>query len=222
MEEALNLGGQPSQVFSGAMALSHAAWLHLLRREWKQAQECAEAAIALSNENGFPFWLAESTIWRGSAIAQRRQETIGIAQILEGRSSLQANGAKVTDGYSLIQIADARGRMGNVAEALAAASRAIESACQTSELVYLPEFYRIKGELLFQRDNSVTGEARSCFEYAIEVAQQQSAKSLELRATTSLARLLHDTGRHDEARAKLAEIYGWFTEGFDTNDLKDA
>jgi predicted ATPase len=221
-EKALELGRQPSQIFSGAMALSHGAWLYNLRREPKQAQECAETAIALSNESGFPFWLAESTIWRGCAMVQRRQEAIGIAQILEGRSSWQATGAKVADGYILIQIAEARGRMGDLTEAQAVASRAIESARQTSELVYLPEFYRIKGELLLQRDDSATGEASSCFEYAIEVAQQQGAKSLELRATTSLARLLRDTGRREEARTMLAEIYGWFTEGFDTKDLKDA
>jgi predicted ATPase len=112
--------------------------------------------------------------------------------------------------------------MGDLVEALAIASRAIESAHQTSELVYLPEFYRIKGELLFQRDDSVTGETRSYFEYAIEVARQQNAKSLELRATMSFARLLRDANRRDEARVMLAEIYNWFTEGFDTADLKDA
>src|SRR5260370_40191532 len=84
------------------------------------------------------------------------------------------------------------------------------------------EMHRLKGELLLRRNDSNLAEAQSCFERAIEIARKQSAKSLELRATTSLARLLAKQGRRDEAHAMLAEIYGWFTEGFDTADLKDA
>jgi predicted ATPase len=76
--------------------------------------------------------------------------------------------------------------------------------------------------LLLKQDDSNAAEAQSCFERAIEIARNQSAKSWELGATMSLARLLRDTGRRDEARAMLAAIYGWFTEGFDTADLKDA
>ena len=82
--------------------------------------------------------------------------------------------------------------------------------------------HRLKGELLLRQNDSNAAEAQSCFERAIEVARNQSAKSWELRATTSLARLLAMQGRRDEARAMLAEIYGWFTEGFDTADLIDA
>ena len=82
--------------------------------------------------------------------------------------------------------------------------------------------HRLKGELLLKQDQSNAPEAQHCFQRAIEIARMQSAKSLELRATTSLARLLAKPGRRDEARALLAEIYGWFTEGFDTADLKDA
>jgi len=81
---------------------------------------------------------------------------------------------------------------------------------------------RLKGELLLKQDNSNTAEAQKCFERAIEIARKQSAKSLELRATMSLARLLDKRGKRDEARAMLADIYNWFTEGFDTADLKDA
>jgi len=221
-ESALHLGRQPSHAFSEAMALSHAAWLHNLRREPQRGQEFAEAAITLSNENGFPFWSAESTIWRGRAIAQRGQEPIGIAQILAGRSSFQATGAKLCDAYFFIQIAEARGRMGDLSEALAMASRAIEIAQQTSELVYVPEFYRTKGELLLKGEDSDTRGARSCFEYAIEAARRQSAKSLELRATMGLARLLVKQDRREEAHARVREIYNWFTEGFDLPDLKES
>jgi predicted ATPase len=82
--------------------------------------------------------------------------------------------------------------------------------------------YRLKGELLLRRDDSNVAEAQSCFERAIEIARMHSAKSWELRAMMSLARLLAKQGKRNEARRMLAEIYGWFTEGFDTADLKDA
>src|SRR6266851_1069944 len=84
------------------------------------------------------------------------------------------------------------------------------------------EMHRLKGELLLRQDSSNAAEAQNCFERAIEIARKQSAKSLELRATMSLAQLLAKQGRRDEARAMLAEIYGWFTEGFETADLEEA
>ena len=105
--------------------------------------------------------------------------------------------------------------LGALTEARAAAE---EHGNRSSEA----ETHRLKGELLLKQDDSNAAEAQSCFERAIEVARKQSAKSWELRSTTSLARVLRDTGRRDEARAMLADIYGWFTEGFDTADLIDA
>ncbi len=92
----------------------------------------------------------------------------------------------------------------------------------TGERIYEAELHRLKGELLLMQDAGNTVEAERCFRSAIEVGRRQAGKSLELRATTSLARLLAKQGKHDEARTMLAEIYGWFTEGFDTADLKDA
>jgi len=101
-------------------------------------------------------------------------------------------------------------------------TEALAAADKHEERAHEAEIYRVKGELLLRQDDSNTVEAQSCFERAIEIARKQSAKSLELRATTSLARLLISQGKRDEARAMLGEIYGWFTEGFDTRDLKDA
>ena len=100
-------------------------------------------------------------------------------------------------------------------EALAAADEHEDRSCEA-------ETHRLKGELLLRQKDSNTAEALSSFERAIEISRTQSAKSWELRATTSLARLLAKQGKRDEARAMLAEIYSWFTEGFDTADLKDA
>ena len=102
-----------------------------------------------------------------------------------------------------------------LAEALAAADEHENRFCEA-------ETHRLKGELLLKQDDSNTAEAQNCFQRAIDIARKQSAKSWELRATMSLARLLANQGRRDEARTMLAEIYNWFTEGFDTADLKDA
>ena len=112
-----------------------------------------------------------------------------------------------------------RGRLNDGLSALAEAQAV---ANETEGRGYDAEIYRLKGELLLKQDDSNAAEAQSCFQRAIEIARNQSAKSWELRATMSLARLLAKQGRRDEARAMLADIYGWFTEGFDTADLKDA
>jgi predicted ATPase len=101
-------------------------------------------------------------------------------------------------------------------------TEALATAEEHENRNYEAEMYRLKGELLLRQDHSKAAEAQSCFERAVEIARNQSAKSLELRATMGLARLLDKRGRRDEARAMLAEIYNWFTEGFDTADLKDA
>jgi predicted ATPase len=93
---------------------------------------------------------------------------------------------------------------------------------QTGERYYESELHRVKGELLMMQDDSNVARPQSCFQRAIEIARKQSAKSLELRATMSLARLLAKYGKRAEAQTMLAEIYDWFTEGFDTADLKDA
>ena len=107
-------------------------------------------------------------------------------------------------------------------EGLNALTEARQAADQREERQCEAEIHRLKGELLLRQSNIHASEARSCFERAIEIAREQSAKSYEFRATTSLARLLNKQGRRAEARTMLAEIYNWFTEGFDTADLKDA
>src|SRR5262249_14738865 len=107
-------------------------------------------------------------------------------------------------------------------EGLKAITDALQHSQQSGECFWEAEIYRVRGELLLKQDESKCDEARTSFERAIQIACAQTAKSLELRATTSHARLLRDTGRRDEARTMLAEIYNWFTEGFDTADLKEA
>jgi len=101
-------------------------------------------------------------------------------------------------------------------------TEALAAANEHEDRHYEPEAHRLKGELLLKQNDSNTEEAQNCFQRAVEIARKQSAKSFELRATTSIARLLAKQGCRDEARTMLADIYGWFTEGFATADLKDA
>ena len=124
--------------------------------------------------------------------------------------------------HALCLLAEACREAGRLDDGLSALTEAIAAADEHEIRQYEAETHRLKGELLLRQDHSKAAEAQSCFQRAIEIARNQSAKSLELRATMSLARLLAKQGRRDEARAMLAEIYDWFTEGFDTADLKDA
>src|SRR5262249_21913712 len=124
--------------------------------------------------------------------------------------------------YCLSLLAEACAEAGRLNEGLSALTEALAIANEHENRFYEAETYRLKGEVLLKQDASNVAKAQNCYERAVEIARRQSAKSLELRATMSLARLLALQGRRDEARAMLAEIYNWFTEGFDTADLKDA
>jgi predicted ATPase len=122
----------------------------------------------------------------------------------------------------LTALAEAHGRAGQAEEGLALIAEAQEFVAKTGERVWEAAVHRIKGELLLARSPSDPAQAEACFREALDVARQQSAKSLELRAATSLARLWQRQGKRDEARDLLQPVYDWFTEGFDTKDLKDA
>jgi len=149
--------------------------------------------------------------------AQGRKEE-GIAQMREGLAALQAPTPRP---QYLCLLAKACIETGRLDDAISALTEAEAAADEDENRNYEPEARRLKGDLLLAQNNSNT-EAQQCFERAIEIAQNQSAKSWELRATMSLARLLASQGRREEARRMVADIYGWFTEGFDTADLKDA
>jgi hypothetical protein len=125
-------------------------------------------------------------------------------------------------GNSLIRMAYAYRRVRWPKEGLAVVAEGLKLVDETGAPVFGATLYHLKDDMLLMQDSGNESDAEQCFRDAIEIAGRQSAKSWELRATTSLARLLRDTSRRDEARTMLAEIYGWFTEGFDTADLKGA
>jgi len=135
---------------------------------------------------------------------------------------LRATGAELLRPYWLALLAEAHGTMGQPAAGLTVLAEALTLVDTTGQRWYEAELYRLKGELLLQRSSDNQAEAETCFHQALAIAQNQQAKSLELRAATSLARLWQQQGKREEARQVLGDVYGWFTEGFDTADLKDA
>jgi predicted ATPase len=124
--------------------------------------------------------------------------------------------------HVLCLLAEACREKDRLDDGLSVLAESLAAADAQEERHYDAEIHRLKGEFLLRQDQSNAPEAENCFRCAVEIARKQSAKSLELRATMSLARLLAQQGRREEARTMLATIYNWFTEGFDTADLKDA
>jgi len=237
MRDAFTLAQELSHPRSVALALDLAAVLHLYRREGQLAQERAEAAITLSTEQGFPFWVAWGTMLRGWALTEQEQVEEGIAQMRQGLVACRAIGTEVWRPSFLALLAEAYGKVEQAGEGLSVLAEALATANKTGERHYEAELHRLKGELSLQSRQvtdkskasqdksgvrSSESEAEECFHKAIEIARRQSAKSLELRAVMSLSRVWQQQGKKDEARRMLAEIYGWFTEGFDTADLKEA
>jgi predicted ATPase len=220
--EALALAQGLCHPLSLAFAEVVVSQLHQYRREARTAQETEESAIAFSAEHGLTDWLAFATSLRGWAMAEQGHSVEGIAQLREGLAASHATGAEVNVPYFLCLLAEACTETGRLDDGLSALREPLAAADEHENRAYEAEMHRLKGELLLEQDEANATEAERCFRAAVEVARRQSAKSLELRATMSLARLLAKQGRRDEARTMLAEIYGWFTEGFDTADLKDA
>jgi predicted ATPase len=159
---------------------------------------------------------------RGAALANQKRFEEGIAQMQKGLAALPATGAALGRPDLLRTLAEVYMNMGRLDDGLSALHEALIIGQENGDGQNESERHRIKGELLVRKDDLQTIEAENCFQRAIEIARGQNARSLELRATTSLARLLKSQGLREEARMMLANIYNWFTEGFDTPDLKDA
>jgi class 3 adenylate cyclase/predicted ATPase len=221
-DEAVTLAQQSAHPFSLSFILSFAAIFHQFRREERWTQERAEAAISLATEQGFPYWIAFDSILRGWALVHQGQAQEGVEQITQSLMTYRATGAEILRPYWLALLAEAQGAIGEPEAGLTVVTEAMTVVDKTGERWHEPELYRLKGELLLQQNAAHQDEAETCFAQAITIAQSQQAKSWELRAATSLATLWQQQGKRKEAYDLLAPVYGWFTEGFDTADLKDA
>jgi class 3 adenylate cyclase/predicted ATPase len=220
VEEGLRLARELKSPYDLALALWTAANLHQWRREPQPIRERAEAAMAIAAELGLSWLTAGGSTLVGWALVQQNQPEDGIRQILRGIEAYTEGGYLLD--YNLPLLADAYCNIGQAEAGLAILNDATNLQNKTGTHYYEAELYRLQGELLLKQDRNKVAQAENCFRHAIEVARKQSARSWQLRATTSLARLLASRSRREEARTMLAEIYNWFTEGFDTADLKDA
>jgi DNA-binding winged helix-turn-helix (wHTH) protein/predicted ATPase len=200
----------------------YATYTFELRREPDQMRARAEARLALSTESGYAAGRALSEIYLGWAEVLAGKIDGGILRMKHHLSELRAAGFEVAAAYHLALIATALGKAGRFDEALRTIEESLLIIDRTGQRHCEAEVHRLKGELLRTQRASNAADAEKSFRTAIEIARKQRAKSWELRATTSLARLLAKQHKHDKARAMLAEIYNWFTEGFNTPDLKDA
>jgi DNA-binding winged helix-turn-helix (wHTH) protein/predicted ATPase len=240
IEETLTLADELSEPHGLAHALFFAAFLHQLRRETRMVQERAEAAIAVSSEHGLGFYYEQASIARGWALVDQGLPDEGIEKMRQGLAARQAAGAHLTRPHFLALLAEALGNNGQIEQGLALLQEALAAAERTGERCYDAEILRLKGEILLMQssrgaspaakarngvvkaESAAVADAEDCFYESIKIARRQNAKSLELRAVMSLARLCRSQGKQREARHQLAQIYSSFTEGFQTADLREA
>jgi predicted ATPase len=222
LHEALTLSRELSHPFSLASVRCWVAYVHQFRRDVPAVHEHAEAAVALSTEQGFPFWAALGTSLRGWALAMQGQGEEGMAQVRQGITAYRAIGAALTVPYFYTLLAEVSAHLGQTADGFQALAEAHTLMEQQDERWCEAEVYRLRGVLLLRQPETPQAEAEACFQCSLDVARRQEAKSLELRAAMSLGRLWQQQGKRQEAHDLLAPIYHWFTEGFDTADLQDA
>jgi predicted ATPase len=203
-----------------AYALFSEGALHALVGDSRTTMERGEELLSTATEHGFVLFQAQAGFLRGWALAGLGRTEEGIAEIRR-TISLQPRSEPTTIPY-FCPLAEAYGKSGHPEQGLAAMAEGLARVEMGGERFAEAELHRVKGELLLLCEPRDEAEAERCFRTAIEIARRQQARFWELRATTSLARLLRKQGNRDEARKMLAEIYNWFTEGFDTLDLKDA
>jgi predicted ATPase len=194
--------------------------VNAMRREVVELNKYAQEMITLSIELNYRGWLAQANSYYGSALVSLGQIQEGIAKINAGITDNLDIGTMLDHSMHHCFLAEAYAQSGQPGEGLKTLEAAFDSIEQTDEHHWEVEVHRIQGELLLMQGDE--SQAENSFQKAIEIARRQSAKSWELRATMSLARLWHKRGRTADARQELEEIYNWFTEGFDTPDLKDA
>ncbi|HSR34011.1 MAG TPA: AAA family ATPase [Anaerolineae bacterium] len=220
-QEALALARELDHPFSLADTLHYAGCLlNRMRQDGPALKDHAEELMRLSNEKGFPGWLAEGTSFRGEALAMLGQVQEGMAQMREGMAAMKSIDVRLFLPGTVRSLAEAQAKAGQPEEGLATLAEALALLEETDERHWEAELYRLRAELLLMQGDEA--EAEASFQKAVEVARRQQAKCWELRATVSLCRLWQKQGKVDEARQMLAEIYGWFTEGFDSPDLRAA
>jgi predicted ATPase len=212
-QEALRLAGQISQPSSQNLALYYAAWVHCQRREHQASVEKAEAAVATAQAHGL-------RSDRAALLARLGHDgVLEEAELARLHQTARPPWWLWTHTFTFCLLAEAYGRADLPEKGLAVMAEIPEPALET---VYGPEVHRCRGELLLRQGDEHAYAAETCFRSAVELSRHGGCRSLELRAATSLSGLLAQLGRREEARHILNDVYGWFTEGFATADLRGA
>jgi class 3 adenylate cyclase/tetratricopeptide (TPR) repeat protein len=220
VREALSEASRLEHVYTLTHASLYAAWIECAVGSPNDIRDHAERAVSLASEHGFPFERAWGLIYCGWSMSALGEPEEGYAQVARGLSMHRATGSVLCTAFALTLLAGACGRLGRTTEGLGYLTEAEQLIETTNDAFHEAELHRVRGDLLNTLGDRA-GAERS-YQQAIAVAKRQSAKMFELRASTILARLWRDQGKRKEARDLLAPVYGWFTEGFDTLDLKEA
>ena len=221
VDSSRKLAEQIADPFSIAQTAYFGAFTHLCRREFDRAKGVAQFLMDLCSEHGFTLLCAGGLILHGRSISDLGQPEEGIEQMRRGLTEWQATGAVSHRPFQLAPLAEILGSNSRVDEALAAIAEALAICAATGERFWEAELHRLKGEVSLKLPETASASAEACFHQAAVIARGQQAKSLELRALVSLCRLPQNPARPD-AMSALAETVRWFTEGFDTRDLRDA
>src|SRR5262249_17482723 len=208
--------------FSLAYALHFTGWLCQNCRLGAEIQVAAEEEFRIATEQGFVFWHATGTFYRGAGLVQQGKPEEGLPLLVQGLDSFRATGAELTLPFQLTTRGEAYTQAGRFKDACRALDEGLALGEKHDERCQEAELHRLKGELLLAEAPDEASGAEDCFRQAIETARRQQSRAGELRATVSLARLRQRQGRRDEAGAALAPVYGAFTEGFTMPDLVEA
>jgi TOMM system kinase/cyclase fusion protein len=223
VQKAVELADDLKHPFSQGFALSHSSWMYALLRDGKSAKEHAERAFKIASEQSFPIWKFMSMINQGFGMHLLGDSEAGIELVEQGGGALlDVLGSKLNVPHFCHYAAQVHAKLGQYGQAIAHLDREQQHCEETNGKYTLAEVRRTRGEVLLGQSEANQAKAERCFREAISIAQQAEAKSWELRAATSLARLLQAQDKKDEARECLSTVFGWFTEGFETSDLVDA
>jgi predicted ATPase len=181
-----------------------------------------EATTPVVRKHGCVQLVAQEQILRGWALAAQGQGEAGLVQMRAGLATWETLGVELYRAYQLLQLAEVYGTMGQAEEGLRVLDEARAAIPHQEGRFFEADLSRLEGALRLMVSPEKQEEAAACFQHALAVARRQEAKALELRAAMSLARLWQRQGKRAEAYELLAPVYGWFTEGFDTADLREA
>jgi tetratricopeptide (TPR) repeat protein len=219
LREALSEARRLKHSLTLAIVLSFATLVDLVIRS-PELKSHAEELLSISKEHGFPYYVSVALACRGSLLTELGQAQEGLTLIMRGLTEVRSAGALINTTLVFAQLAKAYAMLGRLVDGLNCLTEAAQIIERTDERIWEADVHRVRGDLLNAANDRAAAE--QSYRQALTIARRQSAKLFELRATTSMARLWRDQGKRDEARDLIAPVYGWFTEGFDTLDLKEA